>query len=339
MIIPSAGLSPPASIRGGHFSPNPPHSQISHIASIDWLSLTGPEATTKSALETFSKYFPDPIDQGHGFSCHNRFLLASDSDAKFAFENVNGGSWLAVIPGEACQKLGNETLREYLLELHQTSPGVSASRVDLAIDLQGPCHSVIDDLETSIRERHVVPSNRGLDSRSPVNPDGTQQGRGFYVGSRQSRQYLRVYDKGLQTKSKPAGEWVRWEVQYNAEAAPFVLAQLLQSVEVDKLRTIAAGFFSRVEGPGEAIWDSLAESTTQIPTIQRTRTADGFLENVKRNTAPTIALTAHTLGIDPYEYARSVGLFDLDPHEIKPNSRRTKIARDLVLMYAEACHD
>lgn len=306
-----------------------------HIGSVDWLRLSGPEADTEKALRVFSKYFPDPLDTGHGFGKYRSLHQASDSTAMFCSQNVNGGSWLIELQGDVCQTLTTPTLIKFYRELQEASPDVSATRLDIAIDLVGDVSQSIDALQESIESNAVLPGGRLLDPRAPSKPGSDYVGHGFYVGSHKSRMFLRVYDKGLQTKSRPKGDWIRWEVQFNKESAPWVLSQLLVSSSQDSLCSLAQGFFKNVDGPGRETWLRLGDEPTQVPTIKRLRTGDGFVANFKRISAPTIIQAAERLQTDPYELARAFQLFDAPPETLKRSPERERVVRDICLWYCE----
>ena len=308
--------------------------QSGHISSIDWMRLTGLESDTKSALRVFSKHFPDPIDSGHGFGKFRRLLQASDSPALFASENVNGGSWLIELSGEVCQSITTPGLMRFIQDLIKTCPGITATRIDIATDLVGNVSTAINDLKESIQANDCTPNGRKFDPRSTTRGD-VQLSNGFYVGSRQSRQFLRVYDKGLETKSHPAGHWIRWEVQFNKEAAPFVLGQLLRSHAQDSLCSLAQGFYSNVDGPGRTTWLRLGDSPQAVPALKKVRSGDGFINNFKRCSAPTIVQVAARLQTDPYDLARELGIFDVDPSTLNRSPERERVVRDIVLMYSE----
>lgn len=308
--------------------------QSGHISSIDWMRLTGQESDTKTALRIFSDHFPDPLDSGHGFGKFRRLLQASDTPALFASGNVNGGSWLVELSGEVCQSLTTPGVMRFVKDLQRACPTITATRVDVAVDLAGDVTTAIADLKESIQTNDCTPNGRKFDPRRTTRGD-VQLSDGFYVGSRQSRQFLRVYDKGLETKCFPRGRWIRWEVQFNKEASPYVLGQLLRSHDQDALCSLAQGFYTNVDGPGRKTWLRLGDTPQAVPAIKKVRSGDGFINNFKRCSAPTVVQAAARLQTDPYDLARELGIFDVDPSTLNRSPERERVVRDIVLMYSE----
>jgi DNA relaxase NicK len=73
---------------------------------------------------------------------------------------------------------------------------------------------------------HVRPVNGRPPTRSLIlSGDG---GSTVYIGARSSEQYGRVYDKGVQSRTREKGFWWRWEVEFKGELSYLYANQLLQ---------------------------------------------------------------------------------------------------------------
>lgn len=91
----------------------------------------------------------------------------------------------------------------------------NCSRLDFAVDCYSdpPVPALSRNIYRDIR--HVRPLNGRPPTRSLIlSGDG---GSTVYVGARTSEQYGRVYDKGIESKTRPAGSWWRWEVEYKGK--------------------------------------------------------------------------------------------------------------------------
>lgn len=332
MIVSQSTIQPPACITGADNSRNTDSDQSGRICSIDWIRLTGPQETQNLARSIAETSFGTLEDQGHGFGKYGRQFINPDSGIMFLQDNVNGGSWQLEVSGSSCSWKGTPGLIE-LLKTMRTRTESTITRLDVAVDLIGNVEHAIDHLTESVKNGLVSPGNRQCDPRCTTSGDRVTS-HGLYVGSRSSRWFLRLYDKGLETKSRPKGEWVRWEVECHAETAD-TAAQLLEAVPTDdQIASIASGFFVRVDGPGKEIWVRLGEEVRTLPATKKKRTGLGFLQfQVGRNTAPTICEAARRVGVDPYEFARALDMFNCP--EIKRSPEREGVVRDLVLMYAE----
>jgi len=121
----------------------------------------------------------------------------------------------------------------------------NCSRIDFAVDCE------LDDPVTSVSRQiygnvgHVKPPNgRPPTRRLIVSGDG---GSTVYIGSRVSEQFGRVYDKGIESKSRPAGHWWRFEVEYKG-AQSYAQGQRLLSVDDHRVlccATVASWFRAR----------------------------------------------------------------------------------------------
>lgn len=306
--------------------------QSGRFCSIDWIRLTGTPETQDLARLLTEEAFGSLEDQGHGFGKYSRQFIAPESGAMFLQDNINGGSWMLEISGSCCVWKGTFDLIDFLKTM-RTKTQSTLTRFDLAIDLHGNAEQYIDQFTESVQNGSVTPSNRQCDPRLVTSGDRVTA-HGLNVGSRSSRWYLRIYDKGLETKSKPKGEWVRWELECHAETADSA-AQLVEAVPTSaQIASIAAGFFTSVDGPGRDFWLRLSEDIRTIPPPKKKRTGAGFLEyQVGRNTAPTICEAARRLEVDPYDFARTMRIFECP--QIRRSPEREAVVRDLVLMYAE----
>lgn len=93
----------------------------------------------------------------------------------------------------------------------------NCTRIDLAVDvhLDNPVASVARELysENCPGLRH---GGRPPGKKLVIDTNG---GSTCYFGARSSARFGRVYDKGRETKTLPAGLWWRWELEHKAECA------------------------------------------------------------------------------------------------------------------------
>ena len=334
MIVPARiPPKPPLSNTGADIFQHATQRLSGRFCSIDWLNVTGPECTYPATRKIVQSEFGDLQDCDHGTKTYRRRADQPESGAVLHADNINGGSWGLMLSGDSCQWKGTPGLMSLMSKLRSTGE-VTVTRFDVAVDLFGCSPTSIDDLTASVINGQVSPRNRQCDPRAPVS-GGKLVGKSVYVGSRSSRQFLRFYDKGLQTKERPEGEWLRWELELKDSAAEFS-CRIVESDHSDEtIAALAAGFFARVDGPGRDVWLRLGKETLSIPAPKKKRSGMGFIEyQIRRNTAPTIIEAAKRLGMDPYEFAAEMKLFD-EVKEIKRSPERESVVRDLVAMYAE----
>lgn len=320
-------LKPPACNTGAHPRQN---AQNGTSASLDWYRITGPAETDSDAFEVLSDFYPELEDTGHGRGFYGSLRECGETSAQLLLENHNRGGWQIELPGRACQWIGFKGMLVLDKELNRL-PGCNVRRLDCAVDIQNPWLDMsdwIDRMEESCRACSISPR---LESRNvDLLTGGAVSGRTLYIGSPQSRQFVRFYDKGLE-QGGIAGTWLRWEAQFNADSAPFAMQRIRDDPTVDTIRRLAVGVLQDVEGPGRGVWQSFSDRPVAVPTRKWTSTAQSHLDHFRRSIAPTWVEAAHQAGVHPIE------LFAvLDPCSgvLTPkNTRRSAIAKGLAMMY------
>jgi len=119
----------------------------------------------------------------------------------------------------------------------------NVSRIDLAVTcaLQTPANLAIEYYDEVKR----LSGKAGVCKRQYALIQNTAQGQTLYVGSRQSTQFGRVYDKGMQQKALQfkAGELWRFEVEFKDERA-YKVARQLKEVQVGVIANCVHKWFS-----------------------------------------------------------------------------------------------
>src|SRR5690349_18022953 len=101
----------------------------------------------------------------------------------------------------------------------------NCSRLDCAVDVScdSPIPTIARDVYREMGHRPLR-SGRPSSSRLILGSDG---GSTVYIGSRSSEYFGRVYDKGVEQKTHPPGQWWRWELEIKGESAMRVANQIL----------------------------------------------------------------------------------------------------------------
>lgn len=185
---------------------------------------------------------PDPLfddlfclmeSAGYGPSVHeggkvrfyavNRLLVDSKGHQLLAMKHGGANPH----PHIDCTGRASQTLARYLRERYDHRP----TRIDHAVDLRAP--GLFDRLHryaVGLCKEHRL---AGKPSGDWVTPDA---GRTFYIGSRKSQVFVRIYEKGLEYANKlglpitdELREWVRIEIEFKPKTDPAKL--LAPSVE------------------------------------------------------------------------------------------------------------
>jgi len=176
-------------------------------STLDWLTVTTTTRNGRYALQSiFERY---KTSEGHptrfyGFDC-----LRDEAGLTWGTRS-NDGRGILIAPGETATKVFGRL---------KPVP-VKVTRIDLATDVW------LEQPRDQVKQSSRVPLSRGYDGRVKATfITGTggrargRKGNTLYLGSRQSNQYGRFYDKGLQQKTAPPGKWLRYEVEYKGQGA------------------------------------------------------------------------------------------------------------------------
>ena len=130
---------------------------------------------------------------------------------------MNARHCLAELPGKLIGELEHAEVRQIMHDLHVM--GFKTTRVDIAVDFYNRPH-LIDIINASCEAGELCRSKtyQHIVQRSGV----AMTGHGINIGKRGkmgSGRYLRVYDKGLETKTLNPGNWIRWEVELSDACA------------------------------------------------------------------------------------------------------------------------
>lgn len=184
---------------------------------IDWLRLSGPRCVFYEVMHLLEDRFGKPelgkgrffLDTGYHWAEGGMFLDL-DADRKASHCVIE-------LPGKLISELDFAQVRQLLHDLY--CYGFKATRIDIALDLYDH-----PDLITIVRDS----CNRGELCRSRTYQHIVQRSgpeltaHGINIGQRGKKgsgRYLRVYDKGLEQKTRAAGEWIRWEVELSDSCA------------------------------------------------------------------------------------------------------------------------
>jgi hypothetical protein len=136
-----------------------------------------------------------------------------------AWEHRNNvDSWMIEIPGRQWMR-DHERARLAVFELYLTLE-LRCTRVDIRRDQFGRELQLVDRVGESCRGECLcrVRVFDEMERRRARTPQSSV-GRGFYLGSRQSDRFVRVYDKGLERGWPIRGWWERFEAQIRGDLA------------------------------------------------------------------------------------------------------------------------
>lgn len=175
------------------------------------------------------------------------------------------------------------------------------TRTDLAVDVH-----LAPPMPLFTRERYSdalhKPSKGGRPTKKSltINSDG---GSTLYIGSRTSEGFGRLYDKGRETGTLPAGQWWRWELEAKQGLAEWVVDQLRASEEPEKrMLSIVSQWFTERGARGLPAYSDAAFYKGN----REMSTAEQQLQWLATGVRPTVARLVSKLGAE--RVAAALGL-------------------------------
>lgn len=305
-----AGGAPPTARAGGAEAGRPPHvlRGSTWSACLDWVRATGPHHPSYFAdvQGVLARWLNGPGEVGKGLHHYSESVRWSEG-ASLHFGGNNGTYMLEATGGLLSQWEVGRQLR--LLRAAYARGGLSCTRLDVAIDIR-------NDHPSRLIPRMVEACEAGYLRRprswSPIsNNDRTDRtGEGVYLGSRQSEVVVRVYDKGLETKTAPRGSWLRVEGEFKGERAAAV-GSLIQSMPDEGFAPLAVSLvFGAVEFKDDnynvpRFWAELTAGIEmrRLTTPRPASSFGGFRDQAYKSVGRRLARAAHQLGISVGEAA------------------------------------
>ena len=208
-----------------------------------------------------------------------------------------------------------------------------ASRLDIALDYRPCTVPLLDLIDGACAAGHL----RRVRSSEPVlkrDAGGNVTGRTIYLGSRkQSPCFVRVYDKGLQTGEADAGEWIRWEAQFNGDTADRVRRSLLSSSDwVRDAFAFALGVVDFRKGSERLRWFSdLCDGVNPVrcPGRDRTTNLSKWAGWFQHTVAPKLGAMCAQANLDASQVLEVLGIH-LTPNQTTLESSEVREFRDFL---------
>lgn len=218
-------------------------------------------------------------------------------------------SFILDIPGAGCQLAKDEALIELAIEARRNW-GAHLTRLDIAVDMIGGVEELIAQVHESCKRGESCRFRR---FKHTEDVSGTLlAGKTIDLGKRGkdgSGRSVCLYDKGLETKQLPAGQWVRWEARYSDVCADQALEVYAIASDVDRALLAFDAVEFRQVVPGETHvdrrpfcewWVKLRQSICQPNMIRRFRRASsaaGMIHWFGKQVIPTFEQIRRELNV------------------------------------------
>lgn len=235
-----------------------------HDAAVDWLTVTC-KATNggNRLLDIYNRYKSGEttLTRFFGFECFR------DKKGLTWGRREYDGQFIYIAPGEAAA----ETWRKVV------PIATKVTRLDLAVDIW------LDVPRDQVKQAARVVMSPAFETRlnytvisGMSGGQRTKTGDTLYVGSRQSTQFGRFYDKGLQQKTAEPGKYLRMEVEYKGAGAmqiskaalalaPPQLGEWIQCTVYDWFlsRSVVPLFNPATDTPGTLVRSQMKQTTSE----------------------------------------------------------------------------
>lgn len=207
--------------------------------SIDWFTGSAPESVKSRAIKWLRARFGE-LSERPGMHFYRRCLV-TPLGAKLLFDPICVGEGETAhctiqLPGESLAIMGGAARLDAIREL--VAMGFQATRLDVAVDFVGEGVNLVAAVQEACRAGQLTGA-RVWRPDDEFTSDGRMTQHCVRLGRRGrdgSGRFVRCYDKGLETKTLPAGEWQRWECEFSGECARWAVAILLQADDLESGR-------------------------------------------------------------------------------------------------------
>lgn len=211
------------------------------LASIDWLEFTAFDFDWHVAIADLLGLDPQEFtDSGHGGGGYTHMLRCNFADIRVLFgardeKTTKEMGVHFTLPGDGCRALFSRVSPDKVIKtLLSYNENVQITRLDMALDNIGDIYFYPRDLKQYYEDGLV--KSRWVNwqlMQSGKNGKKELTGDTFYLGSRTSELFCRVYDKTLERIANDDTEvpehWVRWELVCKHDRAQAAAEQLVKS--------------------------------------------------------------------------------------------------------------
>ena len=286
----------------------------------DWIRLVGPEIQAKEVYRLLLQWFGAATSHNKGAMYfqqgtvwHPGVLFSEGHGSKIVMVDLQG-SRLSMMSVDDMMDLTTKIMMN----------GFHCTRIDLAVDHMGMDLGLHQHALASCKAGELCKIRSYADD-SEVKADGTPLRYLLKLGKRESSKCVRVYDKGLQTKSLPAGQWERLEVEFKDDRAAEVCLTLLDAGErlpAALWRYVIGAFGFRVKNGRTELqrrplvdwWESYIGQAHPLETkpIKKESSLVIWFGWFRTSVGPRLLQLANILGITPHELFEQL-IEELDP--------------------------
>lgn len=130
----------------------------------------------------------------------------------------NNDSCYISLTGKACAMLDFSSLYMFILDLNN----IKITRIDIAHDFYNSFDNTynfeyfVNAYKNELFKSHMSRCNPKNQMIGDFLTEGSPEGRTLYVGDRKSPKFVRIYEKGKESKSVEFPHWIRFEIEFKS---------------------------------------------------------------------------------------------------------------------------
>ena len=287
------------------------YSQMKNEVGLHWLRISITRQYLPAIRTYLEFYFGESAQDAYGlWSYDSRFHWPNGASINYdcaveRADSVHNGKFTVEIPGQALDGIAETDLSLFILGLHRFNP--TCTRCDVFFDdynrtiIPSAMHDMVRGHDYSGFRKGQI---KQLYDSGRLIQDEADFGK---RGPNGSGQYLRIYDKVLESKGKK--NCIRYEVEFTKERAHKVFDKLSQVTSVDAFATLlgalVGGSVKFVHRNGDKnisrlkvydFWQEILELLGSVVIRIPTKETDmkGKYKYIYRQVAPTLALLRET---------------------------------------------
>lgn len=242
---------------------------------VDWLTMTTKESSVgQNWYDVYRKYKAIRMQEGNKEKPFNNGFYGGVKTAKMSVGYSDAIGYIVIVSGRDAERL-----------FQRLQPGKKrVTRLDLCIDfLFDRRVDLADMLFTKLS------GEAGGKQRRYSLFSNSDDGKTFYLGSRQSTQYGRVYDKGIESNRETVGRLWRAEIEYKKPISGHIAESLAKIRGEERVLaicdTVTEWFGDR---NSELFPRGMEKHALHISVEQRITTADKKLAWLRSQVSPTV---------------------------------------------------
>ncbi len=245
-------------------------------AGVDWLTMTSKEsAVGQKWYDIYRKYKAVRMGEGNREKPFHNGFYGGLKIGQMTVGYSDAIGYICIVSGGDAERM-----------FQRLMPGKKrVTRLDLCFDFLYPYP--VDLVKSIFRKLASKGKNNQRKFKSVINSDG---GKTLYLGSRQSLQFGRLYDKGVESMKYPPGRLWRAEVEYKKPLSGNIAEKLAQVNSEDRglaiCDTVSEWFADR-----KALLFPLSgmPNAMHVSVEQRITTAEKKLAWLKTQVSPSIS--------------------------------------------------